>query len=272
MNLLVGVFLNRSELDGPIDAARLEFNLFVRWITVPIAMILVLAMPSTASEILTRERAKETWTSLLATPLTGREIVRATILASVWRLREFLSIILALWTLGLIAGAIHPLGYLISLMMLAASIGLLSTWGVLAALRTKDQSRAVAQSLNLTLGLLLSSTVVPFLLPSRLSSVLLAAGSHPLVFSLSLASYREVRGAFRYVDYPTLHWIELNTGEGPLAVLAACMLGIAGAALGGWLCWRYALANFDRLVGRPWREIPAVSGEGSLLAEPVRAV
>lgn len=76
MNLFVGVFLNRSELDGPIDAARLEFNLFVRWITVPIAMILVLAMPSTASEILTRERAKETWTSLLATPLTGREIVR----------------------------------------------------------------------------------------------------------------------------------------------------------------------------------------------------
>jgi ABC-2 family transporter protein len=256
MNLFVGLFLGGSGLDQPEDAARIEFNLFLRWITVPIAMILVLALASTSCEVLTRERAKETWTSLLATPMTGHEIVRAAILATAWRLREFLTILLVLWTLGLIAGAIHPLGYLVSLLVLAASSWLLATWGIRAALQVMDQSRALSLSLNVALFSLLFSSALPFLLPSRFSSVLLGAGSHPFVLSLSLASYREVRAAFRFASYPMLQWLGIDTGEGPILVLATCVLGIVGPALGGWCCWRYALANFDRLVGRPWRAVP----------------
>jgi ABC-2 family transporter len=286
MNLFMGLFLRGLESNQPEDAARTEFNLFLRWITVPIAMILVLATASTSCEVLTRERAKETWTSLLATPMTARPIVRAAIRATAWRLREFLTILLVLWTLGLILGSIHPFGYLVSLMVLAASTWLLATWGVRAALQLTDQARAIGKSLNLALGLLLFSSAVPFLLPSRFSSVLLGAGSHPFVLSLSLASYREVRAAFHFASYPTLQWIGLNTGEGPLLVLATCLLGIVGPALGGWWNWRYAIENFDRLVGRPWRAgqvaadrpgspagVPAARGvEANGLIAPMTAV
>ena len=257
MNLFVGMFLGGMGDNQPRDAARNQFNI------VPAVddhsagnLVLVLSVASTSCEVLTRERAKETWGSLLATPMTARPIVRAAILATAWRSREFLAILLVLWTLGLIAGAIHPFGYLVSLMVLAASTWLLATWGVRAAIQVTDQARAIGKSLNLALGLLLFSSAVPFLLPSRFSSVLLGAGSHGFVLSLSLASYREVRAAFAYEAYPTLQWIGINTGEGPLSILATCVIGILGPALGGWWIWRYALANFDRLVGRPWRDGP----------------
>ena len=72
MNLFVGMFLGGLGDDQPRDAARMEFNLFLRWITVPLAMMLVLTVPSTATEVFSRERAKETWTSLLATPMTAQ--------------------------------------------------------------------------------------------------------------------------------------------------------------------------------------------------------
>ena len=182
------------------------------------------------------------------------------ILATVWRLREFLTIMLVLWTLGLIAGAIHPLGYLVSLMVLAASTWLLATWGVRAAVRTMDQASGRRPEPQPDPGVACS-----FPAPYRsfcragFSSVLFGAGSHRFVLSLSLATYREVRAAFAYASYPTLQWLGLNTGEGPLSVLATCVIGILGPALGGWWCWRYALTNFDRLVGRPWRAGPVAA-------------
>ena len=252
-NLFVGLFLRGVGENQPQDAARMQFNLFLRWTTIPMAIILLLAVSSSSCEVITRERARETWVSLLSTPLTATPIVRATILSALWRLREFLTIILVLWTLGVIAGAIHPLGYLVSLVVLAASTWFLSTWGIRAALRSIDPGKALSASLNLGLGLLLFSSVLPFLLPNRFSSVLLGSGSVPFILSLSLASYREMHAVFTFAPYPTLQWFEIKTGEGTLAVLATCMLGTIAPSLSGWLCWRYALADFDRLVGRPWR-------------------
>jgi hypothetical protein len=283
MNLFVGLFRGGLGDDRRPDAARAEFNLFLRWITVPLAMIVVFVVAGTASEVLTRERAKETWTSLLATPMTARQIVRSAILAATWRLRELVTIVLILWTLGLIAGSIHPLGYLVSVTALATSMWLLAAWGVLAAVRHQDQARTALQGLNLTMSLLVVSSALPFLMPARLNSVIFGAGSYPLVLCLSLASYQEVRAAFEYAAYPPLQWIGIDTGEGPLTVILTCMLGIAGPALGGWWFWRHSLVHFDRLVGRPWRpgaatepasrstSMPAPEA-GSLLAEPGGAV
>ncbi len=161
MNLFVGVFRGGLGDDRRPDAARAEFNLFLRWITVPVAMIVVFVIAGTASEVFTRERAKETWTSLLATPMTARQILRSAILAAAWRLREMVTIVLILWTLGLIAGSIHPLGYLVSVTVLAASMWLLAAWGALAAVRHQDQARATMQGLNLTMSLLVVSSALP---------------------------------------------------------------------------------------------------------------
>jgi hypothetical protein len=66
-------------------------------------------------------------------------------------------------------------------------------------------------------------------------------------------SYRDVRAAVQYSVYPHLAWAGIATGEGASSVLATCLLGIILPALGGLWSWRYLLAHFDRLIGRPSR-------------------
>ncbi len=96
------------------------------------------------------------------------------------------------------------------------------------------------------------SGALPFFLPAGLNSVLLGAGSLPLMLWLSLLSYRDVH-ALVQTSYPHLGWIGIHTGEGPGWLLAAWLLGTLVPALGGWWFWRSTLAQFDRWVGRPWQ-------------------
>ena len=81
----------------------------------------------------------------------------------------------------------------------------------------------------------------------------MGAGSSLFVTWLSLLSYRDVRAALHYSVYPQIAWASIATGEGPLRVAATCLIGILAPAAAGWWIWRYSLANFDRLIGRPWK-------------------
>ena len=82
----------------------------------------------------------------------------------------------------------------------------------------------------------------------------MGAASVPLVNWLSLLSYRDVgaivsgQGTIR-----TLDEIGISSGEGPLRVLATCLLGTTGTAAAAAGFTRAALARFDRTVGRPER-------------------
>jgi hypothetical protein len=69
---------------------------------------------------------------------------------------------------------------------------------------------------------------------------------------LSLLSYRDVH-VLAHSSYPHLQWIGIGTGESAACVIAAWLSGVLVAALCGWWIWRSILAQFDRLVGRPWR-------------------
>ena len=92
----------------------------------------------------------------------------------------------------------------------------------------------------------------------------MGVASVPLVNWLSLLSYRDIgaivsgQGTFR-----TLADIGISTGEGPLRVLATCLLGTAGTAAAAAGLTRAALARFDRAVGRP--ECPPVERRSAVL-------
>jgi hypothetical protein len=256
-NLFVRIFVPRAETNQAVDLARVDFNVFLRYATTGLAIVLALGVAGAPGEVLVRERAKETWTSLLATPMTGRKILRAMFRAAVWRFREGIAIVLALWTIGLIAGAVHPLGYLAAMLELAASTWFYMTYvtsRTLAAFPTKDASAATGQGLGLVM-ILLGSGALPFLLPAGLSSVLLGAGSLPLMLWLSLLSYRDLH-ALVHSSYPQLQWIGIATGEGAAGILAAWLIGVLAPALGGWWFWRSTIAHFDCWVGRPWKPRP----------------
>ena len=146
MNLFVRMFMTGSDANAPVDLARMEFNVFLRYVTLTITLLLSFIVAGTATEILMLESRKETWGSLLATPLSGREILRSTILSLIWRLRGTFAIVVILCTIGLLAGAVHPLGYLFTMLNLAASLWMFAVWGVRASVGAKDwpRLRAVA--------------------------------------------------------------------------------------------------------------------------------
>jgi ABC-type transport system involved in multi-copper enzyme maturation permease subunit len=265
-NLFIRIFSPSPGFSEPVDVARTEFNLFLRYVTTAITVLTTLVIPGCAAEILTRERAKETWSSLLATPMIARDFLRAAILAAAWRLRELIAILGILWTIGLITGAIHPLGYITAVLELIASTWFLLAIGAIGGIQHQDVSTAQGKGFVLAL-FLIGSGVLPLLLPHWLNSVLLGAGSPPFLFWQSLVTYREVDLAIHDSNYMPLQWIGIGTGEGPLRVVAACLIGIVATALGGWWVWRYGLAHFDRLVGRPWKAIPAVMARASSLVE-----
>jgi ABC-type Na+ efflux pump permease subunit len=267
-NLAVRYFMPDYGVNPPADIARTEFNILLRVITATMMFFITMMAASTSAAGIASERARETWNSLIATPLTARDILRSKMLAALWQIRWILITMFILWTIGLIAGAIHPLGYIAVVLETAATTWFFLARGTLVSARANDLASATGQSARLAI-LLTCSGIVPFLLPGRLNSVLLGTGSLPVVSYISLVSYRDVRAALHFSAYPPLQWIRIATGEGALWVVLTGVIAIVVPALGGFYYWRYANAHFDRLIGRPWRPVVQDEKGPGLLSEPV---
>ena len=96
--------------------------------TSPIYITLwLLAAAGAAASSVTFERERDSWDSLLATPLSGWQIVRGKTVGAMWGLRGFGAILSLFWLVGLAAGAVHPLGLSLALFIVA-----ILTWFVLA--------------------------------------------------------------------------------------------------------------------------------------------
>ena len=75
-------------------------------------MLYVVMVSGTAAISVILEYERDTWHGLIATSLTGWEILRAKMLAAIWRARGAALTLISLWVVGLLAGAVHPLGFL----------------------------------------------------------------------------------------------------------------------------------------------------------------
>jgi ABC-type Na+ efflux pump permease subunit len=267
-NIMIRFFMTGYGVNPPADVARADFNIFLRFVTTPLTFLITLIAAGMASETIISERTRETWSSLIATPLAARDILRSKLLATLWRMRLTLATLLALWTLGLGAGAIHPFGFIVAVVVTAAWTWFFLVFGMYVALAAEDMAASTSRTLGL-MFLTAGTLALPFLVPARWSSVGLGAGSPPFVVWLSLVSYRDVRAAGRYAVYPHLQWIHLTTGEGPLAVAATCLIGIVVPAACGYYVWRNALFQFDRLIGRPFRS--AKTADERIALAPVPA-
>src|SRR5262249_52133887 len=91
---------------------RLDLNVTLRYLVTLTAGFMLLWVSSVAACSLAGERDKNTWSSLLSTPLTGVEIIRGKVIGAFWSVRSLLAVWLALVMVGLLLGAVHPLGVL----------------------------------------------------------------------------------------------------------------------------------------------------------------
>jgi ABC-type Na+ efflux pump permease subunit len=231
---------------------RDQFNGFVRGMTIIFSLMGPLSLAGFVAESVPTERARQTWDSLLATPLTGREILGAKMRGAVWRGRGLLGLLVGLWLIGLALGAVHPLGFLAALVALIATTAFSVALGGRVSLTAKSASHASSCAM-LPLLLMLLSALLPSVVWERVGTVLLGSASTLMIAFLALLSYGDVErireaGSFR------LGLLAGPAGWEPVWVFfATYALGVIGQAVGAWLLARSAYRRFDRLIGRPWK-------------------
>jgi ABC-type transport system involved in multi-copper enzyme maturation permease subunit len=251
-DLLVGMLLPAGMAGQAPDAAREQFNAFLRLVSLALDCILAFLLTSTAIDGMTSERAKDTWTGLLATPLSGEEILRAKRFGALWKVRWILFLEVVLWTTGLVAGAIHPAGYLAAMVGLGLTAWALPALGTYSGLVVSEPASASNLGVGIVL-LTLASGVLPLFLPTRSATVFQGAVSTPFDSFLALASYRDLQTAWQAGAYPPLKMVGIETGEGFGRVAAAWGLGMVILAASGAYLRRQASQQFDAAVGRPRR-------------------
>ena len=109
--------------------------------------IWLLAVAGASASSVAVEREEDTWTSLTSTPLTGWEILRGKVLGAVWAQRGFAAIPLGLWTIGLLIGSVHPLGFLGAVLAFGLVTWMVVAVGVHASLRASTTSKALTSTI-----------------------------------------------------------------------------------------------------------------------------
>jgi hypothetical protein len=232
--------------------ARLDFNVALRLSTAVFVMMYALILAGFGAESMAGEKERDTWLGLIATPLTGPEIIRAKILGSLWRLRGLALTLAGLWTLGLLAGAVHPLGFLTALAGLGVTSGFYVALGTYRSLWAPDRKRATEGTIGPVM-LLLMTGLLPVVLPSRLTSAWLGALSPPFLAWASLFSYDDLQAAARSGAFPPLAALGVDSSEGFGTVGATVLFGLTAQALAALFLTRAACRGFDAAAGRPIR-------------------
>jgi hypothetical protein len=221
--------------------ARLEFNIALRQFSAFFAMVYFFAIVVGAVEGVKGERKRDTWLSLIATPLTGWEILRSKMLGPVLRGRGGPLTLIGLWTVGLMAGAVHPLGFLAAVTGLAVSAWFCSALGVSELLGAGGMER----------------TGHPLALLVRL---VVAVGAMYLLWAISVAlawasllTYEDVHSVVHSGAFPQFGATALQTVVGARTVVGVWLVGTTALAAWAFSLTRALCRDFDVAVGRPTR-------------------
>jgi ABC-type transport system involved in multi-copper enzyme maturation permease subunit len=137
-----------------IDGEWLELNGALRFATAALGALGLMTIAASSAVAITGESEQDTWISLATTLLTPDEVVRAKQFGALWSARRIGLALLIAWAVGLLFGAIHPMG-----MLLSAGIGLGSAWfaaavGVAASASARNSTRALAATFIILVVLL----------------------------------------------------------------------------------------------------------------------
>jgi ABC-type transport system involved in multi-copper enzyme maturation permease subunit len=172
----------RSVLNGALrESSTLLFGL------------LMLAVASAGAVSVTSEREQDTWVSLRTTLVSEAEIVRAKLIGAVWGARRLVLVLGAMWSVGLLAGAIHPAGVLAATVALGIYAWFTAALGVFLSIKARNSTRALVAAVAVLL-MLNGGYLVLFAGFRDGSSWVSRAGVTPFVEWVSLLSYDDVAG------------------------------------------------------------------------------
>ena len=103
LNLVLRFFMDDSTSNMPADAYRVDFNVFLRFVTLAIMFVTSLVCGGIGLELIVTERAKDTWSSLIATSLSAPRDPAREVSRGRCALRTLGTLLFVLWTLGLLS-------------------------------------------------------------------------------------------------------------------------------------------------------------------------
>jgi ABC-type transport system involved in multi-copper enzyme maturation permease subunit len=222
-----------------LHPARDELNFLLRELIVHLYIAMALITATRSALNFTSEIEKETWTSLIATPLDRSEILGGKILGTFWGMRWLGLSYLAFVGLGLAAGAVHPLAGLLVLVELSIFVAFAAALGTAFSLSSKSSVYALGGTM-LTLLVINGGYLMCCVFVTISPAVFFAIT--PWIQGLSLATYGEVEQSMR---------AEYNGLGAGVIILSLLCYGIAILALLG-----FCKARFDVVADRPSRDNP----------------
>ncbi len=250
---LVRILIN-GRSSGPIPGqARLELAMLIRQISAVIHVMAILMIGGAVSQSLIAEKEQDTWLGLIATPLTGKEILRGKMLGAIWKFREILIAALVLWLIGLTSGAVHPLGILVATLNLTMSCWLVAALGARVTLWAQDRKSALNRTILPVFFLSFSAFILIFL-PTAVSHLSVGVACPPYLTWLSLVSYEEAAEMIRSGRYPAVAVLGLDASPAAWLAVITVLAGIVAQGIVALALTRSAFRIFDAAAGRPIRK------------------
>ncbi len=240
---------------GVVHKVRDELNATIAPAGAVAAMVWIVGLAGTTAAGIPSEREDDTWISLLATPLSGVDVLRGKALGALHRWRVPGLVALFLWTFGLVAGAIHPLGYALTLALFATYTAFALALGSFLSLHMRSTTRAIVATVAVLF--VLNGGYLLCLLPvaGRIDDLWLSAPVMAYILDVAPERYAPVQALFgTIVD-------TINLRVDPIAHrLLACLVSVVGYGIAAIVLAIAAIDGFDRVADRP-RRPPGFSTE-----------
>lgn len=151
VNLLIDFPVTGQTMHTRIHDFQLGINMWVRIATGTIGALTLLAATVRGSAAVSGERDRDTWISLIATPLTAWEMVRGKWLGCVLGLRKAYSIILLIWAIGLLCGAVDPPMIVVTAIYFTIYISAFAWLGILCSISARTTMIATIRAMMIAL-------------------------------------------------------------------------------------------------------------------------
>ncbi len=233
---------------GVVHKARNELNATIAPAAAVAAMVWIVGLAGTTAAGIPSEREDDTWISLLATPLNGVEILRGKALGALHRWRVPGLVALFLWTFGLVAGAIHPLGYALTLALFATDSVFALALGSFLSLHLRSTTRAIVATVVVLFVLNGGYLLCVFPIAGRIDDLWLAAPVMPYMLDVAPERYAPVQALFGTIVDTINHRLDPIVSR-----LLACVVSLLGYGLASAVLATAAIDGFDRVADRPRR-------------------
>jgi ABC-type transport system involved in multi-copper enzyme maturation permease subunit len=214
-----------------------------------------------------REREQNTLQGLLLLPIDRRDILAAKWLGALVRMRHIAYFLVAIWTIGLLTGAFHPLAIL--LMALASGVFLACTASLgllLSVVCRRTLTANIAMAAILFVWFLASGVFALLLGLAGLGQGSSSAEDH-IYMSFINPLYALWRAGF---GWPSLDLSLRYDRAPPVERLCTLLPSLLWFTFLAWLCWRLANRAFGPTL--TWKQAPASARKHSTASNAVNAL